>query len=196
MGSGTVFHSKDLGATKASEKKEYFTNVKKETRLEKKLKKVNLKKLDYKKINFKKIGIISGIILVSLACITLFILLAIKYAPPNKTLADAESLIISNPELGIETYNKLIFYAKSKEEKSSLYLNRAKALSMSYDNKYSSQILKDAYAAENLVKSKATALAVSLYEGLYGDETKAGEWKKVAETRKYSKDEVKDEDNI
>ncbi len=202
------FHSVHLDKTKASEKKEYFTNVKEESKLKKNLEKnlekgkktfsketIDKVKSEAKKINFKKLFIKIGISLGALLFISFAIFLIIKYSPTDKTQAEADSFLVSEPETGITIYDKLIFHAKSKEEKASLYLSRAKTLSAFHSEEYSSQIIKDAYAAESLVKTKTTALTISLYESLYGSKSKAEEWTGVAETREYTKNEVKDEEN-
>ena len=96
--------------------------------------------------------------------------------------ARARELIEKDPKRFIEMYDKLIAEAKDEDEKILLLYNRIGMLDQYYGSKYASQMLNDAYTANELLPCYETAEQIVWLEEAYGTEAKAEEWRTKLET--------------
>lgn len=83
----------------------------------------------------------------------------------------------------IQNYQGVIDSASSATTKADLLQSRIMTLFQNCHDQSSSQILKDAYAAEELSPSAKTAYTIWFMESEYGDAAKAEEWRVKSEER-------------
>ncbi len=154
------FHSVNVKNTKASEEKEYFTNIKKESKakeLTKELISKTKSKLDIKN-KIKEIQKDRIIKISIITIISVFGLLLGKEAFQLLTTDEitATKVLEETPWKGILYYDYLIQKANTNEDKAALHTIRAETLYEINPTKYKNQIENDQKKAEELNSAEGT----------------------------------------